>query len=329
MNKANPTLIGGFVVGGIVLLVVCVLLFTQLKVSDAMRFVVYFTESVNGLNVGAPVKVKGVAVGNVVDIRVLADMDGSRVLTPVVIEVDPNKMVDRSGHVSKKRNRSIQPLIERGLRAQLQVQSLVTGQLYVALDFLPYTPVDLVGSTLDFHPYEEIPAIPSSKEKITNTIDEVVSEFRQLPLHEIAAALVASIRRAEALLNSPKIESILTSTDQALQQVNATLKESRARLGPMLANLDGAIGDHRRLTNDLDREVQPTLKRLDETLLAATSAMRRIDGAAGSVNDPVLQHTLDAAIDEVSQAARAIRVLSDFIQRNPNALIVGKENDGD
>ncbi|MDD2769829.1 MAG: MlaD family protein [Methylococcus sp.] len=329
MNKANPTLIGGFVVGGVVLLLAGVLLFTQLKVNDVERFVVYFTESVNGLNVGAPVKVKGVTVGNVADIHVLADMASGRVLTPVIIEVDPNKMIDRAGHVERTRGGSIQHLIDRGLRAQLQVQSLVTGQLYVALDFLPYTPVDMVGNTLDYHPYREIPTIPSSKEKITNTIDEVVSEFRKLPLHEIAQTLVASIRRIEALLNSPEIQSILASTDQALQQINATLKESRAHLGPLLANVDGAVDDHRRLTNDLDRQIQPTLKRLDETLLAATSAMRQVDGAAGSLTDPVLQHTLDNAIDEVSQAARAIRVLSDFIQRNPNALIVGKENNGD
>lgn len=329
MNKANPALIGGFVVGGIVLLLICVLLFTQLKVNDVVRYVVYFTESVNGLNVGAPVKVKGVTLGNVIDIRVLADMDGSRVLTPVIIEVDPNKMVDRSGHTAKTHGGGIGKLIERGLRAQLQVQSLVTGQLYVALDFMPYTPVNMVGNTLDYHPYPEIPAIPSSKEKITNTIDEVVSEFRQLPLHEIAEALVASVRRIEELLKSPEIKSILASTDEALNQLNATLKESRTRLGPMLANLDGAIGDHRRLTHNLDNQVQPALRRLDETLLAATAAMHQIDSAAGTVNDPVLQHTLDTAIDEISQAARAIRVLSDFIQRNPNALIVGKKNTGE
>lgn len=324
MNKANPAVIGGFVVGGVVLLLLSLLLFTQLKVNEVRRFMVYFTESVNGLNVGAPVKVKGVTVGNVVDIRVLADFETSRVITPVIMEVDPKKMVDESGRVYGDHHRSERELIERGLRAQLQVQSLVTGQLYVELDFMPGTPANMIGDTVKYHPYPEIPAVPSSKEKISNTIDQAISEFRRLPLNEIAETLVASVRRIEELLRSPEIKSILKSTDEALVQINATLRESRARLNPLLSNLDQAVSDHRRLTTDLDQKLQPVLEKLSEALTATAAAMHQIDGAAASVNDPVLQNTLETAIDELSQTARSIRVLSDFIQRNPNALIVGK-----
>ena len=145
-QKANPTLIGGFVLGALVLLVGGVLLFGKglFFAPKRQQFVIYFSDSVNGLNVGAPVKLKGVTVGTVKDVRVQYDVENARLLTPVIIDFEPERVTDIGGQKRPEVPRT-QALIERGLRAQLQMQSLVTGQLYVEANFLPGHPGALGG----------------------------------------------------------------------------------------------------------------------------------------------------------------------------------------
>src|SRR5215216_1998215 len=136
-KKANPTLIGGFVVGALALLVAGILLFGKgLLFTTKHHFVVYFSDSVNGLNVGAPVKMRGVVVGTVKDVLAQFDAKRNQVLTPVVIEFEAERVMV-IGRDKRPKEPDIKTLIAHGLRAQLQLQSLVTGQLYVEVNFFP------------------------------------------------------------------------------------------------------------------------------------------------------------------------------------------------
>ena len=152
-KQANKTLIGAFVVGAVALVIVGILAFGSGQFMKNMRkYVLYFDGSIKGLSVGAPVVFRGVKVGSVTDIKVRFEGEDFAVRTPVFVEIDPDRISsdfserEAALYLRKLRlNKMVDLLIKRGLRAQLQSQSLVTGQLLVALDFYPDKPINLVG----------------------------------------------------------------------------------------------------------------------------------------------------------------------------------------
>ena len=164
-QRANPKLIGAFVVGAVALVVVGVLLLGGAKwLTQKRTFVAYFEGSVKGLNVGAPVEFQGVQVGSVTDIQLQFLTAEKEFRIPVFIQIEPGRMTE-VGRQIEVHGQLLKPLIERGLRAQLEMQSLVTGQLIVQLGMHPDTPIRLVGDG-------KVPEIPTAP----TTMQEVVAE---------------------------------------------------------------------------------------------------------------------------------------------------------
>jgi paraquat-inducible protein B len=146
MRRANPTLVGAFVIGAGILAVIAVAVFGSGRLfRETHPFVLYFQGSVNGLNPGAPVKFKGVEVGSVKRIMVRFEQTAGEVSIPVFIEVDADKLA-RAGVQAEFTSEAMQAAIEQGMRGRLEVQSLVTGLLFVNLDYFPGTPARLVGA---------------------------------------------------------------------------------------------------------------------------------------------------------------------------------------
>src|SRR5262249_19710748 len=149
--------------------------------------VAYFEGSLKGMSIGAPVTFNGVKVGSVTNFKVIVKTEGlarnisgaSTITTPVYFEIDANRLYTDEGKkiTFQKGATGVKALIAQGLRAQLDVASLVTGQLEVALNFYPGTPVRLTGLSKDV---PEIPTLPSSIEKLSKTLDK-------LPLDEMIA----------------------------------------------------------------------------------------------------------------------------------------------
>src|SRR5262249_17834462 len=138
-RRANPTVIGAFVLGGLVIAVAAVLTLASGSLfSKTQRFIMYFDEAVTGLSVGAPVIFQGVEIGHVVDVKVVLDNRQNRVGLPVVIEIDSSRFQVLGE--SKGAVRTMEEQIDRGLRARLATQSILTGQLYVSLDYHPEKP---------------------------------------------------------------------------------------------------------------------------------------------------------------------------------------------
>ncbi len=194
-KQANKSLIGAFVVGAMVLVVVGVLTFGSGQfMREMITFVLYFDGSIKGLSIGAHVNIRGVKVGEVTDIKVRFEGEDFAVRTPVFIEIDPDKFSEfseqKAGEYLKRLrlNKMVDVLIKRGLRAQLKSQSLVTGQLLVALDFYPDKPINLVGGETV---YQEMPTISSTIEQLTswtpfvsagaNIFDCAMAIYRSLP----------------------------------------------------------------------------------------------------------------------------------------------------
>lgn len=326
-QKANPALIGGFVVGALTLLVLVIMFFASWRATPLPQAMIFFSESVNGLNVGAPVKLKGVTVGKVDDVLVVADPTTEKIATPVVIEMDPSKVLTY-GRALQHRPGKLKEYVEKGLRAQLALQSLVTGQLYVELDYKPETPIRLMSENFKFTPYPEIPAVPSSKEEIQNTVGEAISEIRKLPIQETMQSIAASVKRIQQILESSETQSILASADQALIKINRTLDQFDRQLDPTIKNLNTTLGNSQELMKNFNSRMGPVMTGIDDSLKTSAALMREAKTALGALNDPRFQTSVESALDELSKAARGIHVLADYLERNPDSLIYGKQAGG-
>ena len=292
-KKSSPTLIGIFVVGALVLAVAGILLFGSGKFfKEKMPFVMYFDGSLKGLNVGSPVMFKGVNVGSVTDIVIEFDTKDLSARTPVYIELLPSRITRLGGSPGERV--PIEKLIQSGLKGQLQLQSFVTGQLMVAIDFYPDKPLRLVGSGGDI---PELPTIPTTAQELTNTIENI-------PFEEILDRLMSTVDGIEKMVNSPEIIT-------AIQSFNNTMV------------------DVQRLVRGVDSKLEPLSTDLSMTLKAATGSLNEIEKLASNVEgilaeDSVSRYELSNALKELGDAARSMRILADYLERHPEALIRGK-----
>ncbi len=326
-KKANPAVIGGFVVGAAALLVVGVLVFGSGKLWKATRpWVSYFPGSVKGLQVGAPVTFRGVKIGQVTSIKAVLNVrdEPLTILTPVYWEYDTD-MVETVGISRAELNKMAaagrpvdQLLIKRGLRAQLQLQSFVTGQKFIQIDFHPDTPIRLVGVDTDVPEY---PTIPSSLAHLTKSLEE-------LPLREIGDAALNLLHHADQLVNSPEVKAVLRSANETLKTYDKVGRNIDSKIIPqtskLVKNIDTQIiPPTSKLVRDLDSQVTPAardaLKEAEATLATYRDLM-----AEGS---PV-RYELVVLLSEAAAAARSIRVLTDYLERHPEALLAGKGGPG-
>jgi paraquat-inducible protein B len=264
------------------------------------RVIVFFDGSVRGLSVGAPVEFRGIKMGSVVDIRAEFNREKMAFHVPVLIDLEPER-ITATGERSPDSHVFMKKLIDRGLRAQLQTGSLLTGQLLVALDFLPDTPVNLVGTD---DRYPEIPSIPTQIEQITDKVTGVLDEIAALPLAEMVEDLRQTIESANRLISSPESQQVLENLSQTL-----------------------ARADH--LMQTLDQEVGPLVTSLRETSDAARQAMVQAEAALASAESLTgekskLRYDLGNLMDELTGAARSIRLLADYLETHPDAFIRGK-----
>jgi len=323
-RHANPSLIGAFVVGAVILAITAVLLLGSgdLFVKKP-RFALYFKGSVKGLNVGSPVNFRGVNIGTVTNIQLVMGMSDADIRIPVIIEINPANFLrsDRMvKQMSEKSRGNIDSLIQAGLRAQLQLQSLLTGQLFIQLDFYPGTPVDLVGD----EEYTEIPTIPTPIEKITRKLED-------FPVEKIMNNIISTSEGLNALVNSPELHQALVSLDETLENINRLVKSPE--LQQSITSLHAALDDLGALARHLDGRLEPLTSdvqaTLNETRLAMTQARTTLESTQYLVNDQKLLYSIDSALAEITAAARSVRELSDFLERQPQSLLRGKTLSGD
>lgn len=313
-NRANPAAIGAFVLGALGLAVAGVVVFGSGQYfKHTEQFVMYFPGSVNGLNVGAPVKFKGVDIGQVKNIKLVLQRENDvdrKLLIPVYVETDPTKVTVNGKQLEMSDPKNLEALVQRGLRAQLQSQSLVTGLLFVQVDFFPETPINYALQ----QPSDpiEIPTVPTTLEQASNAAREIIEELRSVKLGPMIQAAQEAVEHVNALVSNPGLHA-------AVDGLPATMK-----------NLDDAITSLHRLSDELHGQVAPLSKRLDTTLVSADQTLTSVRGAAGTANTILapgspLDHDLRDALRQVSDAARALAQLADYLERNPTALLYGKQ----
>ncbi|MFU2210533.1 MlaD family protein [Solidesulfovibrio sp. C21] len=329
--KTNKTLLGLFVLGALALaLGAIVALGSGMFFTQKYKCIMFFPNSVSGLEVGAPVLFRGVPIGSVTEISIEADPTRLHFFIPVVVEIMGGKIKiihDKSmqkglQNLAQARDEGsetlLTQLIDKGLRAQLITQSFVTGQLAVSLDLMPDTPVRLVGNTS----LPEIPTVPSTFEKLTETI-------KRLPLEELVNRLISAVSGFEQLINSPEVKAIPGKIDTALTNGGDILTEIRGKVGPLAQKIEQALQNYSDLAKNLDRRseglstsAKGAIQSLDATLKDGRSAIGNFQKIINS-NSPTVTD-LNRALGEIANAARSIRELANFLERHPEALIQGK-----
>jgi paraquat-inducible protein B len=327
-QKISPTLVGGFVIGAVVLLVIAVIAFGSGQLFRKTReFVLYFDSSVNGLRIGAPVKVRGVEIGAVKDIRFQLAEDTQINKIPVIVEIDLDKLTSRGAKAAAAEDvKSFrQVIVERGLRGQLMTESLVTGLLYVGLDFFPGSPIHLVQRTDGDHKYPEIPTVPTYLEQAQDTAARILAKLEEFDFKGMMDSVSRAVDGFGSLVNSPALKSAIQRVDQTIPKIDQAIVEIRK----MTSNLDDNItvlSANLQQTSDAAREAMQqaalTMKQTDAAFKEAEAVMTNIRGMSDP--DSVTFYELGRSLREVSAAARSLRILSNSVERNPRALIFGK-----
>jgi paraquat-inducible protein B len=329
-KQVNKTVVGAFVISAIIMLIGAVIIIGGGNIfKKTVKFVMFFEQPIKGLSKGSPVLFKGVDIGSVSSIVIDYNVDNLKVNIPVIIEIDPSRM-----QIIGQRNQNIRSLlermIERGFRAQLGLQSLVTGQLTIELDFFPDTPVRLTGIMSQ---YPEIPTIPSSMELLTQ-------KLKELPITQIADKLTEVLDNIEKMTGNPKIDKIVNSLDAASNNLNAMILSLDGRTKKVLENFMVAssdaqkmMGDARKLVKGADSKIRPLLDKAQNALVSAKSAMDQAKTTLAGVNNFVgensdTRYKLNQALDAFAVAAQSINSLMDYLERHPEALLRGKSGKG-
>jgi len=264
----------------------------------SVRYVLYFTESLRGLSVGAPVTLLGMPAGEVTEVGLDIDRAASRIRGRVEVVSYPERLMARLrgkesamgkalAHDIRKRHALMQHLVEqRGLRAQLRTGSLLTGQLFVAFDFFPDAPKAKIDWSRE---PVELPAMPSEIVDIEQKLNGILAKLDKLPYEAIGADLT----------------KVLATLDQTLQDTSKAVNRIDEEI---IAGLKSTVDEVRRAISSADA----VLKNTDATLVG---------------KDAPAQQDLRDALQEITRAARSLGVLADYLERHPEALIRGKSEE--
>lgn len=326
MSKpANKTAIGIFVVIALVLAVVAVLTLGSGKFFKTYpKFVMYFQGSVKGLQVGAPVAFRGVKVGTVSEIKMLYNPKDLSFIVPVYVELGEGnlEMIGiRPGEKVKLPREQGEQLIKLGLRAQLEMQSIVTGQLMIALDFYPDTPAKLVG--IDRR-YPEIPTIPTALQALT-------SKLEKIPLDEIIEKFRGTLAGIDKVVNSPEMAQIMKSAALGVDETRALIKNVDSQIKPLAAKMDDTAGEIKKLAADSNKAIGPLAASLTKTSEEASAALKTAQATMISMEKMAgdrspLAYKLSKTIEELDRTARSLRILTETLDLHPESLLYGKKD---
>jgi len=357
MSKpVNKTVIGIFVVVALVLVVGAVLLLGSGKFfKNNLKAVMYFQGSVKGLSVGSPVTFRGVKVGSVTDIRMILNPKDLSITIPVYVEFEQGTMEGAGGGTAGEAYRRfyafkgdtagmMRSLIKAGLKGQLEMQSIVTGLLVVALDFYPDKAATFVGvdrSTI------EIPTIPTPLQELAKRvekipIEEIIGKIeatlggieRVVNSQEITGTikdLNATMGGIQKIVNSPETTEMLRSIRQGVNDARMLIKNIDGQVGPIGDQLKSVGTRVEKLADTLEAQIEPLASSITKTSDEAKVALKKAEGTMGAIDEvagenSILMHRLAKTLEELNVTARSLRLLTDTLQNQPESAIFGKKN---
>ena len=320
-KRINPATVGAFVLGALGLILAAVVVFGSGNLfRTTHEFVIYFGgDGINGLRVGAPVKFKGVEIGEVKRILLRLEQEVNRdngklradVRIPVIIELDEDKIVSHGGTaIDLSDPHTVPNLIREGLRAQLGSDSFVTGLMYVALDIEPNTPIQMVAPPGS--PLQEIPAIPTTLEQAQAVALRIFERLDKVDFGAVVQQMSDMVDSIRQITSSPALREAVANSEKTREQLDRTLAGAQQTL------------------STVNSQVPPLSDSLQKTSASADAAAKQARLTLGTVqtaiepNSPVNYQVLQT-LQDVSAAAHSIKELADYLQRNPSAIVRGRD----
>ena len=338
-KKANRKMIGGFVVVAVAILAASIAIFGSGDMfRERIEFVLYFDDSIKGLNVGAPVLSKGVKTGTVKQIVVRTFMDNLTSTVAVFIELYPE-----SFDVVTPSDQHLEPLdslpglIDKGLRAQLVSQSMVTGQLSVEFVMRPDTPADL--KNLDSG-ILEIPTIPSTLSRLEKQLQQIDIGEMYMRLTSILDSLDSSLKNLDLATTGSELNSLVGDIRELVENMDSEMKslsenlneavtgsrqlmvEMHDEIRPIAVKTSKTLAEISDMVRSVDARVEPLADSMSDALEAATAASRGVNELVGDASPT--RDNLDRALEELASAARSLRILAEYLEQHPDALLKGK-----
>jgi paraquat-inducible protein B len=249
----------------------------------------------------------------------------------VYINIDPTLLPKDS--TLRKSSETVDSLIERGLRAQLKTQSLLTGQLLIYLDLFPGSPIKLVGLDPEVR---EIPTIPTTLEQLQARLQRLLDQLGTVKVDELVRDVTLAVSSARELISSPELKSAIVSARGALESARTALEEAQvvlkrvdSKIDGLAANTDatlvemkGLLVEARRSLAKIDAQIEPLAASVKDASSSAQTTLRTVDRAVDG--DSRMGYEAVRALRDVGDAARSLKTLADYLERHPEALIRGK-----
>ena len=327
-TKVSPAIVGMFVIGAFALLIIALLTFGGVNFfAKPQRFVVYFDESVHGLNLGSSVQLRGVPVGRVVDLNVHYDSGTHNSVVAVVCEFSKNKVTDAKGQAINVADRAeLQLLVDNGLRARLDVQGLATGLLFVELEFLDPKAYPADNRVTELK-YVVVPYVPSAISEFQTNLTEILNDIKKVDFAGIGREVKLLLGDAHKQLDGLDLKALAVQWQKAGASVEALAGSPETK--QTITNLNATLTDLRTVLAKLDKQVDSNGNELKATLVetkatlasfnAAAETARRFVAAQGSLGSDT-----GRTLAQLADAAEAVQWLAEFLERNPQALISGK-----
>ncbi len=327
--KRNALLIGAFVISSLAIIVVGVLWLSGNDIfSKKQEAMIYYRGNVSGLYVGAPVTFRGVAAGQVEDIALEVDSKTLAARIAVRVRLQPKTM--RFTDDNPDKSADVPMLVQRGLRARLVAQSFVTGQKAIELDFVPNTPSTLLGNGSK-------PEIPALADRFGALIDQVA----ELPLRDTVQEMRDTVKELRGTLASVQrtldgtqkvLESVSGEVAQAGMASRGTLQAATDAIKQVQLNSAATLASITQLSDASQQTVLAAQPELQRTLVGTREAAETARLAMGRVAEMTapnasLRADLDAALRDLSQAARGLRDWSELLEEKPNAVIFGNKRE--
>lgn len=314
MSKpVNKTAIGGFVVVFAVLLLACIAFFGRASFgNDSAQYVIYLRDSVNGLDIGSAVKFKGVKVGSVKAVKLhLKGQRSDDLAVPVIIEIEHSDATD-----GYNREHLVEA-IRMGLRARVQLTSIVTGLLYVDLDFFPGT-VAVFRGNHDIIDLPEIPTIPSNTTELMNAVSTILKDVSAADFSGLSAQLRETAKRLERGISEIEFKRINDNVVRITDSAATILEDPELRR--LAANVNALIGEIDALSANVSAQAEPVAQDIRTSLAELRATLSEIGGVVAAIRTSfspkqgAFGQEFGEALVQVNDAARAVRALADRLQ---------------
>jgi len=313
-HRINPTLIGAFVVGAIALIIAAFLLIGNVGLfEDREKVIMYFTGTVEGLNKGAPVNVRGVKVGSVIDIDIeIHPLDGEFFI-PVIVQFEPDAVQDVQAIelADPDKDRLDYLIEEHGLRAQLKLLSILTSQMAIELDYHP-------GTEIHYHGDGELPEIPT----IPMAFEKLGKKLQDVPIDQILNDITATLASINQIISSPDAMELMSTLNNTMKTIDELARNINNNLQPLADNTNDTLQSINSLAQNINSNEQPLTDNTKIALLDAQRALRKLEALLNE--DSTQLYNLNIALEEIVNAARSIRIFAETIERQPEALLRGK-----